>query len=128
MNLGMGTLRVLSGGALSRDVEVSWPLTWRSTDPIRDVVEQGLVYADRAGTVKVQYDCVSFYHFRMTSDTRLSLQAGWNVLIRHSVEDGGSGNGAVYAYESRSRPLVASGETLSYTRDTLLFDAPAGTP
>jgi len=128
MHLGMGTLRVLSGGALGRDVEVGWPLTWRSSDPIRDVVDQGLVYADRAGTVTVQYDCVSIYHFRMTSDTRLSLQAGWNVLVKHSVEDGGSGNGAVYAYELRSRPLVASGEALRYTADTVLFDASAVTP
>ncbi|MGY2896155.1 hypothetical protein [Deinococcus sp. UYEF24] len=129
MKLGMGTLRVLTGGTLTRDVEVSWPPDWQSTDPVRNVVDQGLVYADRAGSVTVQYDCVSSSHFRMKSDTQLSLQAGWNVLVKHSVEEGGTNEGdATYAYELRSRPLVTTGETLTYVADTVLFDAPASHP
>ncbi len=111
MNLGMATLRVLPGGPLTRQIDVGFPLEWRSRAPVADLVMQGLVYADRAGSVNVQYDCVSQFNFRKKSDTQLSLQAGWNVLILHSVERGGTeATGAFYAYEMRSRPLSATGE------------------
>ncbi|GGO22385.1 hypothetical protein GCM10008949_09590 [Deinococcus humi] len=121
MNLGLGTLRVLAGGALTKTGNVGWPVDSLST-PVRDEVTQALVYADRAGTVKVQYDCISEFDFRKKSDTQLTLQAGWNVLVKHSVESGGPG--AVYAYEVRSRPVAATGESLVYLGDAVYFDAP----
>jgi hypothetical protein len=125
MNIGLGTLRVLAGGNLTRKVDVGLPTDWRSRTPVADVVSQALVYADRAGNVSVAYDCTSEFNFRMKSDTKLSLQAGWNVLVKHSVESGGTGTtGTVYTYEVRSRPLSTIGEPLAYLGDTVYFDAP----
>ncbi|WP_156039545.1 hypothetical protein [Deinococcus marmoris] len=130
MKLGMGTLRVRPSGSLVRTVDVALLTDWRSQVPIIDVVTQGLVYADRAGSVNVQYDCrveyapTEGFYFRTKSDTKLSLQAGWNVLVRHGVEDGNTDpKGGMYTYELRSRPVAATGEALAYQMDSVFFDA-----
>ncbi|QLG13273.1 hypothetical protein HLB42_20270 (plasmid) [Deinococcus sp. D7000] len=123
MRLGLGTLRVLAGGALTDTGNVGWPLVFRSTEPVRDYVMQGLVYADRAGTVNVRYDCVNeFGTFTMKSDTQLALRAGWNVLVRRTMLRGGLDG--MFAYETRSRPVAATGETLVYLGDALYLDIP----
>ena len=126
MNLGIGILRVLPGGALTRGIDVGWLPDWRQrNNSLIEVVAQGLVYADRAGSVSVQYDCVSGLGFRMKSDTRLSLQAGWNVLEKRSVEVGVPEPGGVAnAYEFRSRPLPATERVLAYQSETVFLDAP----
>jgi hypothetical protein len=100
----------------------------RMTGPVFDLITQGLVRADRAGRVSVQHDCVSEFGLRVKSDTELTLQAGWNVLIKHSVEGGTGETGAMNTYDFHARSATATGEVLGPPMDTVYFDASSSNP
>lgn len=125
MRLSFGIFRMsITGQTIKRiDLGLKWEPNIGPSS--RESISRGLIYADRAGTVTVLYDCTSSLNFRMASDTQLNLNAGWNVIEKRSLEySEPSPTRPQYSYVTRSRPINSAGEDLWLIGETVWFDAP----